>query len=328
MSETEEADRLVSILIATKNRRAYLRACLESSRAQTYPRLEILVSDDGSTDGTCEMVSEIALEDRRVRLLTGNPVPGAFGNFGYLLQNAVGEAVAFVGDDDLLEPVFVERLLGGLAQPGIGLAYGAFGVIDALGERLPDREQENDAHYAYSATHGGPQPDPVMSALRGQVWLGATLYRTTLIRSLGFAAEAGSAADLDVALRAAEQAGFWYAPERLWYYRDHSATISRDPGMGALTAYIGVLEGRAYVDPAREELRRRRLKRAYRQAVVASYAGDPGRARAYARRYRSVGGRTVVEAALVLLGDLPAPIRTAVLECIRRVRSRAGRAIR
>jgi glycosyltransferase involved in cell wall biosynthesis len=302
-----------SLLLATKNRRDYLRECLQSARGQSYPQLEILVSDDGSTDGTQQMVRDVAARDGRVRLLTGNPRPGAFGNFAYLLAHATGDLVAFVGDDDLLEPPFVARLAHGIAASGAGIAYAAFYVIDGAGHPRPDAERAIDRFYGYSATPAGLQPKPMLNALRGQVWLGASLYRTELVRSLGFDDRAGSAADLDIALRAASVTGLWYAPDRLWRYRDHAATISRDPQGDALRSYIGVLERHASADPDAELLRHSRLRRAYRQAAASEMATDPRLARNYLTMYRAIGGRTTVGVLLLTVAALPASIRAPVL---------------
>lgn len=313
MSDARADLPMVSLLLATKNRRDYLHECLQSAREQSYPQLEILVSDDGSTDGTQQMVRDVAASDDRVRLLTGNPRPGAFGNFAFLLAHARGDLVAFVGDDDVLEPGFVARLAEGITVSGAGIAYAAFHVIDSTGHPRADAELAIDRFYGYSATPGGLQPRPMLNALRGQVWLGASLYRTDLVRSLGFDDRAGSAADLDIALRAASFAGLWYVPDRLWRYRDHAATISRDPRGDALRSYISVLERHASADPDAELLRISRLRRAYRQAATSSMATDTRLARKYLTMYRAVGGRPAVGALLFALSALPLSIRALIL---------------
>ena len=81
----------ISILIPTRNRRALLERAVESARGQTMAAHEILVSDDGSTDGTQRYVEDVAAIDPRVRLLTTNPSPGIFTNFNYLVSQSSGD---------------------------------------------------------------------------------------------------------------------------------------------------------------------------------------------------------------------------------------------
>src|SRR6266545_4303346 len=96
----------VSVLIPSYNRLAFLREAVQSAREQTHSDLEILISDDGSTDGTREYVAELAKSDSRIRLLTGNPKRGIFSNMNYLVSNSAGDAFCVLGDDDRLRPKF------------------------------------------------------------------------------------------------------------------------------------------------------------------------------------------------------------------------------
>src|SRR5690606_295772 len=98
--------------------------------------LEILVSDDGSSDGTPEWAREIAKEDPRVRLLPPNPRPGLFENLNHLASHARGDALFFLADDDRLLPEGLEHLVGALdAHPECGAATGEYWVLDAAGHR-------------------------------------------------------------------------------------------------------------------------------------------------------------------------------------------------
>ena len=82
----------VSVLIPTLNRVGYLKESLDSARRQTHTDLEILVSDDGSTDGSQNYARSLEAVDARVRLLPPNPRPGLFNNINYLVEHASGDA--------------------------------------------------------------------------------------------------------------------------------------------------------------------------------------------------------------------------------------------
>lgn len=94
---------LVSVIVPAFNQQIWLQQCLHSVLAQPIADLEVLVVDDGSTDGTAEIVRAMAHQDDRVRLLQqANAGAGAARNHG--LRHAQGRYVHFVDADDWLQP--------------------------------------------------------------------------------------------------------------------------------------------------------------------------------------------------------------------------------
>lgn len=93
----------VSVIIPTWNRSNTIGAAIESVVSQTQPVLEILVCDDGSDDGTSEIVADIARQDARVRWLPGRRAgcPAIPRNRG--IQESRGEWLAFLDSDDAWE---------------------------------------------------------------------------------------------------------------------------------------------------------------------------------------------------------------------------------
>jgi len=110
--ETDEgiAPPLVSVLIASYNHRAFIRETLESVLAQDYPRLRIVVADDGSRDGTQEILRDYAerFPDRVTCLLS--PVnTGISENVNRALAACHGPYIALLGGDDLMLPGKLSR---------------------------------------------------------------------------------------------------------------------------------------------------------------------------------------------------------------------------
>ncbi len=107
---------LISILIPARNEEANIGVCLESLRQQDYPNFEILVLDDSSTDGTADIVSRIAAEDSRVRLLRGKPLPQGWAGKPFachqLAQEARGSWLLFTDADTVHAPSMLRRVLG------------------------------------------------------------------------------------------------------------------------------------------------------------------------------------------------------------------------
>jgi glycosyltransferase involved in cell wall biosynthesis len=112
---------LVTIAIPTYNRaNSYLPQTLKCALNQTYPNLEIIVSDNCSTDDTKSYISTIV--DPRLRYFRHNVNIGATDNFNFCLKQTTGEYLLILHDDDLIDSDFVEscmRAAGGFADVGV-----------------------------------------------------------------------------------------------------------------------------------------------------------------------------------------------------------------
>lgn len=113
---------LVSICIPTYNGAAYLAEALQSAIGQTYPHLEIVVSDDASTDGTLEIVESFKQKTQLpIRVFQHTP-SGIGANWNHCMQKAQGEYIKFLFQDDVLMPDCVEKMVLAFDQyPKIGL---------------------------------------------------------------------------------------------------------------------------------------------------------------------------------------------------------------
>lgn len=99
----------ISVLTPVYNVEPYLRQCLDSLLAQDLPSVEFICINDGSTDGSLNILEEYAAQDARVRVIDKpNSGYGATMNRG--LDEARGDYVAIVESDDFAEPAFLRRL--------------------------------------------------------------------------------------------------------------------------------------------------------------------------------------------------------------------------
>jgi glycosyltransferase involved in cell wall biosynthesis len=122
-------------VVPTYQRREYLREAVASVRAQTYSAWELIVVDDGSTDGTREWLA--TLDDPRIRVLE---LPHS-GNLGQVRNRgnaqARGALIAFLDSDDAFEPRKLEVQVAALgAHPEAGWSYTAITRVDAGGREL------------------------------------------------------------------------------------------------------------------------------------------------------------------------------------------------
>ncbi|MCS6911591.1 MAG: glycosyltransferase family 2 protein, partial [Anaerolineales bacterium] len=133
-----------SVVIPTYNRQATLRRCLTALLAQTYPAHEIIVVDDGSTDGTAEMMTRDFPIVRFFR--QKNAGPASARNRG--IREASGDVIAFTDDDCLPPADWLERLADGYRRhPDVA---GVGGYLDAPDEVLADNAL---AQYDYFVSH-------------------------------------------------------------------------------------------------------------------------------------------------------------------------------
>jgi CDP-glycerol glycerophosphotransferase len=113
----------VSVVVPIYNVEAYLEPCLDSAAAQTMGDLDIVMVDDGSTDGSAAIARDYARRDKRFRLLT-QPNAGLSAARNTGIDAAEGEFMAFLDSDDLLPENAYELLLGALDETGSDFASG------------------------------------------------------------------------------------------------------------------------------------------------------------------------------------------------------------
>ena len=132
-------NRKVSVVIPTYNRAYCLPATIGSLQAQTYPHWEALVVDDGSSDGTAELMRALSAADPRVRYLPQkNAGVSAARNAG--LRLADGQWTAFLDSDDAWEPWKLAAQVACFDQlPNVGMVWTEMNAYDADGNLVSSR---------------------------------------------------------------------------------------------------------------------------------------------------------------------------------------------
>lgn len=122
-----------SIIIPVYNVAPYLRECLDSVLSQTIEDFEVLAVDDGSTDGSCQIIDEYAVRDQRITVL--HKVNGGVSsarNAG--IDLAQGEYVCFVDGDDIVSPTYLQDLYEAMGDADSSMGgFQTFGLPDNPG---------------------------------------------------------------------------------------------------------------------------------------------------------------------------------------------------
>jgi glycosyltransferase involved in cell wall biosynthesis len=129
------ASPLVSVVVPTFNRLSYLREAIAAVFAQTYGNWELIVVDDGSTDGTAEFLRGIKEERLRVVMMDHTGNPALLRNAG--IRESRGEFIAFLDSDDRWKPEkLAAQLRGFAAEPECRWRYCGFERVDAAGHAM------------------------------------------------------------------------------------------------------------------------------------------------------------------------------------------------
>jgi glycosyltransferase involved in cell wall biosynthesis len=172
---------LVTIAIPTRNRALIVGEAVKKALAQSYSNIEVLVSDNASTDDTLTTLKSIT--DPRLHILTSREDIGANANYSKCIREAKGDFLLIVPDDDWISGAFVEKCVDLLnEEPGIQAVVAAYGVFFA------DENRDRPAMLSQRLPTGIWEGSEILKeVLRGQFSAAmlSTVFRTEFLRSNG-----------------------------------------------------------------------------------------------------------------------------------------------
>jgi glycosyltransferase involved in cell wall biosynthesis len=267
---------LVSVVVPIYNQAGFIRETVESVLAQDHPAVELILSDDGSTDGTSAILAEYARrEPGRVKLVTSDQNTGIAGAFNRALDAHTGAYVAWLGGDDLMLPGKLSRQVAVLeARPdAIGCCHDAE-VFDSASGRSYGRFTE-----VYNGRRGVREGGVELLLDTGYVMLPSTMMvQSSAIGGLRFDARIRVSNDwlFDIGLfRRGRLVGL---DDVLARYRRHerNATSETSDALEDQLVVLGIAEAR-YPELHRL-VRRRRAAALFGEASRAVRSGDRRRA--------------------------------------------------
>lgn len=138
--ESRKSPPLASIVISSYNYARFLPSAIDSALNQTYPRVEVIVVDDGSTDESPRVINRY--ERRISTLLKENGGADAARNDGFAMST--GDIVCFLDADDTVQPTAIEHVAEALADPKVAKVHWRLSAIDengrTTGRTLPSAE--------------------------------------------------------------------------------------------------------------------------------------------------------------------------------------------
>lgn len=203
---------LISVVMAVHDGEAYLADCLDSVVGQTLASFELIVVDDGSRDGTRELIELRMQRDRRVRLVVQSEQQGLSRSLNRGIAEAAAPLIARMDADDLSHPDRLRWQWNTLRQHPDAVAVGTLWLgIDGQGRQVRPR----DRWALLRPTGGAPFPH------------GSIAFRkTAFLRSGGYREALDLVQDFDLYLRLARAGRILVIPEALYSYRFHPASLT------------------------------------------------------------------------------------------------------
>jgi len=217
---------LVSIGIPVFNGERYLEEAIRANLGQSYSNLEVIVSDNGSTDRTEAIGRDFAAADPRLRFYRNDRNIGAAANYNRLFQLASGEFFRWSNADDLPHTELVAQTLPLLqSTPDAVIAYGRTCFIDEHGQSLGEFDDNLDLRNdrvsdRYKAFHDRvTYTNIIYGVMRARA-----MRKTPLMGTGGF-----PHADIHFMATMALQGKFIEVPRVLFYRRMHEKALSSNP---------------------------------------------------------------------------------------------------
>lgn len=201
---------MISVVLPVFNGELHLAEAIDSILAQSFPDFELIIIDDGSTDGSLRILQEYQKRDRRIRLVSRENRELAT-TLNESIDIARGEWVARMDQDDIALPQRLERQLKWLKESGADVAGSWVKCFGSWDQRIT-RVYQTDQAIKVDMLFKSPFVHP------------SVMMRTKLIRQLRYDKSAEKAEDYDLWARAA-QSGWVMSnvPEVLLLYRKHAS---------------------------------------------------------------------------------------------------------
>jgi glycosyltransferase involved in cell wall biosynthesis len=207
-----DSNSIVSVLIATYNGERYLHQQLQSVLDQTYTPLEIIISDDGSTDNTLSIIDDFQKKNLNI-FLVKNIEKGVTNNFINAYKNSTGNFLAFCDQDDYWLPQKIELLMKRIGDRS--LAYHNSLFVNENGKSMSKTLGDKINFYTGD--------NPLVFLLQNCISGHACLFTKELME-LAIPVPKARYHDRWLAFVAASNNGVVYLPEVLVHYRQHSSS--------------------------------------------------------------------------------------------------------
>lgn len=218
-----ENSALISIIIPAYNVKPYIGDCVDSVLNQKYDNFEIIIIDDGSTDGTGEFCDELCKTDSRIRVIhKKNEGPSAARNVG--VQSAKGSYISFVDSDDKVSPDYLRVLYENAVKFNADVSQCGFVRFENEDEIVPNTKNtpvKRDKEYLYDLlAEIGPECKSM-----GLIVVWNKLIRREIVEKISFPEGRWHEDEFYVNYLMENTNVYIESPAQLYYYRKRANSI-------------------------------------------------------------------------------------------------------
>ncbi len=210
----------VSIIIPVYNAEKYIRQTVQSALDQTFRDFEIIILNDGSKDGSPEILRQLQKEDDRIQVID-KPNTGVSDTRNIGISLARGKYLAFLDSDDIWKPRNLERKVSTLETNGKRWVFSDYDLIDEKGNLLvkPERKLSEDdiLNRLLLWDKGDVVPGPCSNIIA---------EKKIFEEGVQFDVALSSPADRDMSIQLAARSVPAVLQESLWQYRIHPQSMS------------------------------------------------------------------------------------------------------
>lgn len=288
----------ISVIVAVYNARQYLNRCADSILAQDFEDFEVLLIDDGSTDGSGEMCDEYAKKDKRVRVF--HKENGGVSSARQLgIEEAKGEYSIHADSDDWIESNMLSGMYDEISRNGSDIL-----IVDFYTNTSSNKQRLNKQEPT-GYTADALLSDMLSGKIMGSLWnklIRHGLYKThniTFPAGINYCEDQIVAAELFL-----KTSKISYLPRAYYHYMDNPGSITRKPtkkAFGWRMAYIQYMEDmldREKLQGLTETLELRKVMAKYEMLTSGTYTK---------REFRNIPLKTTED-----YGSLPMPMRHKV----------------
>ena len=226
---------LVSVAIPSYNHADYIDAAIESVLHQTYPAIELVVIDDGSSDDSAQRIRAALRRSPYPSRFRARENRGAAATINEAVALSSGEFVNVLNSDDRFAPSRLAIMVDAVARAGAAWGFSRVALIDGTGSVLPPESSPRASELCYLTDDVGARDTVGVSFLSGNsaISSGSLFFARTLLDRLGGFSDFRYNHDWDLCLRASIVAEPVFVPSPQYEYRIHDANTILESAVAA-----------------------------------------------------------------------------------------------
>ncbi len=241
ISEHDKFSPIISVIVPIYNTASYLEDCISSVLQQTFDSFELILSDDGSTDGSLEICRQASEKDSRIRVIScrGNMGISHARNQG--MEEASGIYLFFLDSDDCIHSQLLEQMLKQAEQVKADITRVEYVASDEMDEITWEKYCGKPYHPKWIVSFGDANWDQWCQA-RGRDSVRQTMYKRESIGNLRFDETINMAEDalFNYEFMTAMPRKYTYSDTPGYYYRVREGGITNHVPLERLLTWNGI----------------------------------------------------------------------------------------